>query len=239
MAGILGVFGTAIPMTAIVSSLQYQSSGMTSLLLTIAPAVVVLMAHYSLPDESLNWRKSFGISLALSGAILLVIAGENGLPDITDASPLGYGLVFVSIFFSSLATIYIRKYLKEFDGFDIATVRMVVATFILMPLSLIFVGFDLSEVTQGGYVALIYAAIPGTFGGLLLALYNIQRFGATAGATMTYVIPIFAGLGGVLLLNETITSLMIVGMIIIISGIALIQERSQPQPKLVPSPAGD
>ena len=36
---ILGVFGTAVPMVAYVASLQYQSAGMTALLMTTAPLV--------------------------------------------------------------------------------------------------------------------------------------------------------------------------------------------------------
>ena len=50
-ATLLGVIGTAIPMTAVVSSLLYQSSGVTAILLTCGPAVTVLMAHFGLPDD--------------------------------------------------------------------------------------------------------------------------------------------------------------------------------------------
>ena len=49
-------------MTLTMSSLIYQSSGMTALLLTNTPAIVVLMAHFFLPDERLNrlTRKELG-----------------------------------------------------------------------------------------------------------------------------------------------------------------------------------
>ena len=50
-ASLLGVFGTAIPMAFIVISLQYQSSGLTAVLITTSPAITVLLAHYFLPDE--------------------------------------------------------------------------------------------------------------------------------------------------------------------------------------------
>jgi drug/metabolite transporter (DMT)-like permease len=62
---------------------------------------------------------------------------------------------------------------------------------------------------------------------MMLAFYNIQRFGATASAMTAYVIPIVAGIAGVLLLGETITTFMAIGMALIIIGIALINERSQ------------
>ena len=87
-AALLGIFGTAVPMTSIVTSLQYQSAGLTAVLLTTGPAITVLLAHFFLADESLTWRKSTGIALALGGALLLTLRGESGLPDVSQASPL-------------------------------------------------------------------------------------------------------------------------------------------------------
>lgn len=226
-SAVLGIFATAIPMIAIVSSLQYQSSGLTAVLITTSPAITVLMAHFFLPDEPLTRRKGLGILLALSGALLLAIRGESGLPDVSRASPIGYGLVLLAMVSASGATIYARLYMRDLDALDVASVRMWVAAAAVMPLSLLLIGFDLDDVTPQGYSALLYAALIGTFSGMMLAFYNIQRFGATASAMTAYVIPIVAGIVGVLLLGETITTFMAIGMALIIAGIALINERSQ------------
>ena len=224
-ATILGVFGTAIPMTAIVASLVYQSSGVTSLLITANPALTVLLAHFFLADERLTMPKSLGILLALGGAALLAIRGETGLPDMSAASPIGYLLIVIAMIAGSSMTIYARKYMSDLDAFDVASVRMFVAALVVMPLSVLFVGFDLAAVTTQGYFALGYAALVGTFSGFILSFYIIKRFGATASAMPAYVIPIVAGAGGVLVLGETITNTMLVGMALIISGIALINQR--------------
>ena len=55
------------------------------------------MAHFFLPDESLNRQKIMGVGLALGGALLLLMLGETGLPDVSHASPIGYGLVTVAM----------------------------------------------------------------------------------------------------------------------------------------------
>lgn len=219
---VMGVFATAIPMTSIVTSLQFQSSGVTSALITTSPAITVVMAHFFLPEEKLSWRKSFGVGLAFAGALTLVLWGGSGLPDVSEASPIGYGLVFLAMLSASVSTIFARKYMRNYDTFDVASVRMIVAALVVMPLSLLVVGFDVSAVTAEGYVALGYAALVGTFSGLMLAFYIIQKFGATASAMTAYVIPVFATLGGVLLLGETVTTGILVGMSLIIAGIAII-----------------
>ena len=221
-AAILGILGTAIPMTAIVSSLQYQSSGITAVLITTSPAITVLMAHFLLPDEPLTRQKALGVATALAGALFLALLGESGLPDVSRADPIGYILVVAAMIFGSSATIYARRYMRSYDAIDVNSVRLLSAAVVIMPLSLVLVGFDLSAVDRQGYVALVYAAIVGTFFGLMLAFYNIQRFGATASAMAAYIIPIVATIGGVLLLGETITTGMLSGMVLILAGVALI-----------------
>lgn len=219
---ILGVMGTAVPMTAIVSSLQYLSSGIAAIMITTGPAITVILAHFFLGDEPLTRIKAFGVLLAFGGTIMLAFTGESGIPDIDRANPVGYLLLSLAILLSSIASIYIRKYLNDYRAYDVASIRMFTAALVVMPLSIIFVGFDLSQVTTTGYAALIYAALVGTFSGFLLMVYNIKRFGATAAAMTGYIIPVVAGIGGVIFLGEQITMVMVAGMILIISGVAII-----------------
>lgn len=221
-ASILGVLGTAVPMTSIVTALQYLSSGLAAILITTNPAITVLLAHFFLPDEALNRQKSFGVVLALTGTIVLALSGESGLADVGKANPLGYILMLIAMTMGGAASVYIRKYLSDYNSFDVASIRMFVAAVVVMPLSALIIGLDLHSVTTGGYMALLYAALVGTFGGLFLAVYNVKRFGATAAAMAGYVVPIFAGLGGVLLLDERITAVMVIGVVLIVGGIMII-----------------
>jgi drug/metabolite transporter (DMT)-like permease len=218
----MGIVGTAVPMVAIVTSTQYQSAGLTGLLLTTGPAFTVLLAHFVLDDEALTWRKAAGVILALSGAAVLGIMGESGLPDIRGANPLGYGLACLGILASSVMAVYARKALQGFDTFDVASIRMFSATLTVLPLSAILTGIDLAQVNSQGYFVLGYGALAGTFVGFLISLYNIREFGATAASLPQYVIPIVSGLGGALFLREKITPGMVGGMILIVAGLVLI-----------------
>ncbi len=221
-AAFLGIFDTAIPMSMIVSSLQFQSSGLTAIVATIGPAVTVLTAHFFLPDEPLTRRKSLGVTLALGGALLLALLGESGLPDLGRANPIGILLAMTCISSASAMAVYARKQVSEFDSFQVASVRMFTAALIVMPLSIVLVGFDLGRVNWQGYLALGYAAIAGTFFAFWLVIYSISRFGATQTAMTNYVAPVIASLGGVLLLGEHFTSGMIGGTVLIMAGIAIL-----------------
>lgn len=222
---VIAIFGTAIPMNFLVTSLKYQSSGITSILITLGPAITVVMAHFFLPEESLTKRKIAGVVLAVSGAILLVVLGETGLPDVSQTSSIGYLLVFTAMICSSISMVYARKFMSDEDAVQVASLRLFIAALVVLPLSILFVGFDLSSVNQQGYLALGWAALTGTFLAMLISFYVIKRFGATASAMTAYVIPVVASIGGYLVLDETITLGMVGGMALIVAGIALINQK--------------
>ncbi len=221
---VLGIFGTAVPMVGVVSSLQYLSSGVVAILITANPALTILLAHFLLADEPLTWKKGAGVALAVAGTLFIALRGENGLAGVDVVNPLGYILVLGAMTTAAGMNIYVRRFMQSFDAFDVATVRMLTAAVVIMPLAVIFIGIDLQFATQQGYAALIYAAVAGNFLGMFLAFYNVKRFGATAAAMTEYIIPVVAGLGGVLLLNEQITLGMILGMLLIGVGLTLINQ---------------
>ena len=227
LTAVLGIIGTAVPMTSIVSSLQYQSSGVTSLLLTLNPAVTVLLAQIFLPDELLTWRKGLGVIIALCGAALLFLRGETGLTDFTRADWRGYAWVGVGILCGSAAGIFARRYMRDLDAWDVASIRMFTAALVLMPVTYFTVGYDLSNVNWIGYLALIYASFIGTFGGMWLNFYIVKTFGATPASQTAYVIPVVTTILGALILDESVTGGMLMGMSIIFVGISLLN--SQPR----------
>ena len=226
-ATLLGLFGTTVPMACFLYSLQYLSSGMASILVTTGPAIAILLAHFFLDDETLTLRKGSGVMLALGGALLMAIRGESGLADAGPANPLGYGLMFVALAFGNGMAIYARKFMRQFDAFDVASIRMLVTAVVVMLFVVLFVGIDLQSIDAQGYLVLVYAGLAGNFGGMYMTFYNLKRFGVTAASMTDYVVPVVAGLGGVLILGEQITAGMMIGIMLVVLGITIINWRKR------------
>jgi drug/metabolite transporter (DMT)-like permease len=222
---ILGIFGTALPMVSFVSSLQYLSSGVTSVLMTTTPAFTVILAHLLLPDERLTFKKGFGVMLAFMGGLLLTLRGESGLADMAQADPRGYVLVFMGILSASAMGIYMRKNMRGFNTIDVGLVRMIVSALAVLPLGIWMSGFDISQVNSTGWSVVLYAAIAGTFFAMMLDFSNTIRFGATIAALVTFVIPVVAVVSGALLLGEQTTSGMLLGTLLVILGIWFIIQK--------------
>jgi drug/metabolite transporter (DMT)-like permease len=98
-----------------------------------------------------------------------------------------------------------------------------VAALIVLPISIVLHGFSFEGIMVSSIFALGYSSIFGVFGGYLLAFYIIKRFGATSWANTFYLVPIIATVGGKILLREQITTGMLIGMVLISTGITLIQ----------------
>lgn len=220
-AAVLGVIGTAIPMTSVILGLQYQSSGVTSLLLTLNPAITVVLAEIFLQDENLTRMKVTGVLIAFAGAGLLLVRGETGLASFAQADWRGYAWTGVGILSSAAGGVYAKRFLGSADGFDVASVRMFAAAIAVNLVTFATVGYDLSRVMTSGHLALAYATFA-TFFGFIVSFYIIQRFGATVSSQTAYIIPIVAATCGALFLDETVTWLMIAGMAIIFLGLGLL-----------------
>ena len=224
---ILGVLGTALPMIAFTSSLQYLSSGLTSVLMTTSPAFTVVMAHFLLPDEKLTISKGIGVLLALLGGLLLTLSGESGLNNEASVSLIGYVLVFIGIISANSMGIFVRIKMKTYKTYDVAVIRMIAASLAIFPFSFFISGYDISQVNTSGWLVLLYAAMAGTFFAMLLDFSNTARFGPTIAAMVTFIIPIVTVISGALLLNEHITSKMLIGMVFVAFGIWFILRNQQ------------
>lgn len=220
---LLGLVGTALPILGTVLALQFLSSGVTAMLVTVGPAITVLLAHFLLKDEQLTGRKIAGILLALSGALMLAVRGESGLPTVVRAGPEGYLLIFGVMVCVGVSTIYIRKYMDGYRIIDVSSTQMFVAAILVFPVALYTTDLSTTETTWRGGAALLYGSVAGTLFGLTIFNYNVKRFGATAAAMTQYVVPIVAAAGGIVMLGERVTAPMLLGITVIALGIGLIR----------------
>ena len=218
-SGVYGLIGTAVTMTAYTNSLRYQSSGVTSLLVTLSPIVTAIMAHLFLKDGSLNRRRWLGALISFAGAGLLLIRGESGLAELSRADWRGYAWAILGVISNSAGLVYARRYLNAADPFVVTSIRILVGALVIIGVAFFTVGFDFSHARASGFLALLYAAIVGTFFAFLFYLTAVQRLGATVASQTEYVVPMAATLLGVLLLGERVTPTMGIGMVVISIGL--------------------
>lgn len=230
LAAVSGVLGVSVPMTTFILSLQYQSSGVASIFVTLSPALIVVAAHFVLPDEKMTRNKLIGLLLALGGSLFLALRGESGLADVGRANPLGFILIMIGLSSETVNAMFVRLRMKELDPIAVTAIRLLTGAVIVTFVALLMADFSLQQITAAGYFSLAYAALIGALAGQFMAFYIMRNFGATAFSLTAYLIPVVATTFGVLLLGEIITWAMGVGVILIGSGIYLINRQAYVAP---------
>ena len=225
---IVGLFATAAPMLTFVTALQYQSSGVTALFVTLTPISAMIYAHFRLPDDRMTIRKAVGAVVSFAGVGLLLATGETGLGE---THWEGFALVFVGVAANGFGIVHVRKYLSTAESLDITAVRLVAAALVAVPLAWIVDGFDLSRVQWSGVIAVTYAVLPGALFGFLLYSFVVARFGPSKATLMEYIVPVVTVVIGAIFLREQVSLIVIAGMVTVFAGIAIATWRKSIVPR--------
>jgi drug/metabolite transporter (DMT)-like permease len=212
---------TVCAMMGIILALQYLSSGVVSLTVTLIPVVVAILADRFLPDEKLTFRRLVGAVIAFAGVGLVLMRSETGLAELTTIDPRGVLYCVVAIMGYGGYVIYVRRYLGGWSGHDMVAVRCFSSVFNLLLLTLFFGGFDMHNVNWLGWLTAIAMGVGVSFGANQLEFFIIKRYGATVTSQVNYISPLAAAIAGALFLGEQFTLVIVLGMAIVFTGLRI------------------
>jgi len=219
----LGLLAHAIPFTLISWGEIYVDSAVAAILNGTTPLFTMLIAHYAIADERMSWSKLAGMLLGFQGLLFLVWpaiasgfqASTGGILAVTLAS-CSYGL----------AMVYARKYLRTLPSLVAPTAQLLVATIYMVPLALYFERpFSLSWPSLPAVGSLVALAVIGTAMAFVVYYKIIEVAGATYLSMVTYILPVFGVILGVLILNEQLTWNAYAGCGLILSGVMVVSRR--------------
>jgi drug/metabolite transporter (DMT)-like permease len=215
-------------MAFFISSLLYQSSGVSALFIALTPVATMIYAHFLLPDDRMNLRKTAGAAISFAGVGLLLATGETGL---AETRWEGFVLVLLGVAANGFGTVHVRRFLANESSLDVTSVRLVAATVILAPLAWALAGWDFSRLEPSGWLALIYGGIPGTLFGFLVYSHAAARYGPSKATQSEFLVPVVAVTGGSVFLDERLTAIVVAGMVLALIGIYVAPPPRQPQPE--------
>ncbi len=219
--GFLGVINTGLPFYLISWAQQHVDSSTAAILNATSPVFVMILAHFFTDDEKLTLRKVAGVATGIAGIVVMVWASlSHGivLAGMAQVAILG------ATFNYAMAGIYARRF-RKFSSIMVSAVSLVGAVVLLSPALLFATPPDFSALQPMTWFAVSMLAILCT--GLAYIIYF--RIIATAGATnallVTLMIPVSALILGNFILGETLKTNDIIGMLLIFSGLLIIDGR--------------
>ncbi|WJH32620.1 DMT family transporter [Paenibacillus sp. CC-CFT747] len=223
---IIGLLNAAIPFTFVaIASLQLNAS-LLAIINSMTPLFTALAAGVWL-QETLNWKKWFGILMGMAGVIILV--GWSPLA-FTVEEIAATILSLLSTVSYALAGVYAKRTFRGIPPVSIAYGQQMGAALLLVPFTL----FQLptpNSISPEAALSVAGVALFSTAAGYLLYYYLIARIGPTKTVSVTFLIPLFGMLWGVVFLNEPITKGMLVGLFVILGSIFLISDKGQHEAK--------
>jgi drug/metabolite transporter (DMT)-like permease len=214
---VMGVLHYAIPFSLFAYAMQTLPASYTSIINASSPLFAGFVARFWLGDR-LSASRTTGLIVGVSGVVLLVwdkLAMGSGSGSIV----LAVLAAVIASFCYGLAAVMAKKHLANVDPVCVAGGSMFAAAVLLLPLSYVL----WPEVTPSIH-AFNMAAILGvvcTAAAFVLYFHLISKIGPSRAITVTFLIPVFAVVFGVLLIGEQVTATMLAGGAIIAIGTAL------------------
>lgn len=225
---VLGAVALAIPNTFFTMGLVDLPVSLGGLLVALIPVATVAGAHFLVDGERFNPRSIPGLVVSLIGTGVLVgLGGEvAGVGNLWR----GVGLSLIAVIFAGVGGALTRRYALAVGGDGLVIPQFAAASAICLVAMPFFNTTPLSSIAPAGWWALIAlgavaTAIP--FSAFLLAA---EVNPASRLAVVGYVVPVIAVVLAVLFLDETITTAVIVGAILIIGGVILTERSSHHVP---------
>lgn len=204
---------------------KYISSGVAAIIIASMPIWFVLLDMEQLKKLRTDFLLVIGLVIGFGGVVVLV-----GIDKVLESPASGmlflsYGLLVFATITWAIGTLFSRKASHPTNITAKVMVQLLAAGLFTLGISAISGEYkivDFSSITAVSYFSLGYLVVFGTVVAYYSYIWLIQIRPATQVSTYTYVNPVIAVFLGWWLRNEEISSNIVTGLIIILTGVFLV-----------------
>lgn len=200
---------------------KYITSGLAALISTLSP-FFVLVLNLTLGNEKLSIKTIAGILLGMFGIFIIY---QNSLSDLLNPEyRQGVFAILIAVLMWSIGTIITKKgSVNSLTMLMSVSVQMIIAGIILTSIQFMMTPIISTENwSLRSVLAIIYLAIFGSVVGYVAYNYLISQMPSTKVSILSYVNVVVALFLGWLILDEAITSKIIIATALIISGVFIV-----------------
>ncbi|NJN99114.1 MAG: EamA family transporter [Anaerolineales bacterium] len=215
-----GLVQNAIPFVLFGWGEQYIDSALAAILNGTTPLFTLLLAHFFTSDDRLTPTKAVGTLIGFGGLALLIAPSLIGGVKATT-----WGLIAVAVAATcyGIAIVYGRHHLRGLPPLVAPTAQMLLATLFLMPVSLgLEQPFRLAMPSWPAIASLLALGIFGTGIAFMVYYLIMERTSATYVSMVTYLVPVFGVILGVVVLGEQLSWNAYLGCALILLGVMIV-----------------
>ena len=217
----MSLCGMVINQFLYVLGIQYTSPTNACVVGTSTPVMTFILAALFL-HHRVTWLKVGGFLLASVGALVLILGSGGGL----SGHPLGDTLCLISQFSAACYFVFFGGVLRRYHPVTIMKWLFLFATVLtVLPISGRIAALPTAAFSMHELFAIAYVVIGGSFFSYLLLIVGQRRLEPPTVAAYNYVQPIIAAVVGILLGLDILTWQKCLALLLIASGVALINIR--------------
>lgn len=220
----LGLINNAIPFGLIVYAQASISSGLASVLNATTPLFTILIAGTLLSDERFSGPKILGVAIGFLGVIVMI--GTSALQGAEQNLIAQIASLGAAVSYGFAATFGRRFARLGIHPIVVATGQVTCSSLLLWPLAF-WIDTPLNLPMPGVSVwwSMIGLALFSTSLAYVVYFKLLETVGATNLSMVTFLVPVSAILLGLVFLDESLSTVQLVGMFLIALGLALIDGR--------------
>ena len=225
---VIGIIGNFIPFYLISWAEQFIPSSTAGMLMAIGPIITLVMSHFLTKSEKFSLMKFISISIGLLGVFF--IFNLNSFDNLLISNPIDIIaklLVIIAAFGYMLSNIIAYEKLNHIDSFSITTFATTFGAIFSLPFFIFDITFNNFnyDFNYNSAYAIIYLGIFPTAIAFQFRYYITKTSGPVFLSYVAYLIPAFAVIWGYILLSEKIGLNSLIGIILILFGVYLGQNR--------------
>ena len=214
-AFILGVTNMAFPFVLIAWGEKHIDSGVAAIANATVPIFVAILAIRFNPSEQVRGVRLAGVVLGLVGVgILTGLHPQGGWWGVAGT----LAVVVASLSYAS-ANLFTQHRFPRTSPLVITTASTLAASLVLLPFAILQLPDAMPSWKALASVAAL--GLAGTALALLFFYAMLARYGASRASLVTYLLPPFALFSGLVFLDERMTLNAVLGLLLILAGVAL------------------
>ncbi len=189
-----------------------------TLFVNLQPFFLLVLAHYFIAEDQVSKKKLLGILVGFSG-VAFVFLEKKG---ITSDFQTGDLIVLSAAFLWACNGVYTKRIIANFEAFHLVLYPMMIATPLFFLGGFLFDGIMISEINPRVVLSLLYqAVVTGSFG-FIAWVTLLKKYGAVSLHSFIFIMPVAGVLLGGLVLGEPITAKILLALLLIVSGIFIV-----------------
>ncbi len=201
---------------------QYLSAGVTAIFFATFPLFTAIWATFLFRSERFSRPKFVGLLLALVGVTIVFL--DQLISTRFDRQVLwAIVAIIIGAAGGAMSVVLIKKHLPKVHPVALSFHQMLQGVVILYGFSFILEPWNPLHINLRVFLAVIYLGAIGSALAFALYYWLLQKWSATTLALIIYITPLVALLVDYLTFGEVIHWQGVVGMVIIFSGISVVQ----------------